>query len=88
MARVFNICFQHKERSYTALISVDGKEDSSIKVIANGESIEIHLPTGRLIFSIADVLQRLYATSEKGCADAVLHITQHISMQLLSVQQQ
>lgn len=85
MARVFNICFQHKEISYTALVSVDGKEDSSINVIANRESIEIHLPTGRLIFSIADVLQRLYASSESGSEHAKLHVTQNISLQLLSV---
>jgi len=86
MGRVFTICFQHKEKSYTALVSVNGKEDSSVKVIANRESIEIHLPTGRLIFSIADVLQRLYASAEKSSDNAILYVTQNISLQLLSAE--
>ena len=87
MARVFNICFKHKESTYIALVSIDGKEDSSIRVIANRESIEIHLPTGRLIFSIADVLQKLYASSAKDPGHAKLFITRNISLQLLSVHQ-
>jgi hypothetical protein len=84
MARVFSICFKHKGKSYSALVSVKGKDDPSIRVIANHDSIEIHLPTGRLIFSIADVLHRLFASSEKSTSNAVLYITQNISLQLLS----
>lgn len=86
MARVFHICFQHKGKSYSALVSVNGKDDPSVKVFANHDSIEIHLPTGRLIFSIADVLQRLHALPEKSSANAVLHVTQNISLQLLSTE--
>lgn len=84
MARVFNICFQHKGNSYTALVFVCGKEDSSVRVTTNNDSIQILLPTGNLVFSIADVLQRLYASLEKGSANATLYVTQNISLQLLN----
>ena len=84
MARVFTIYFQHKGKSYSALISVNGKDDTSINVIANRDSIEIHLPAGRLIFSIADVLQRLFVSSEKSRSNQVLYITENISFQLLA----
>ena len=47
MGRVFNICFQHKGKSYTALVSVNGKDDSPVKVTTNGDTIEIHLPFKR-----------------------------------------
>lgn len=86
MARVFNICFQHKGKSYSALVSVSGKEDASVKVISNNDTIQIHLPSGRLIFSVADVLQRLYASLEKGPSHATLFVTQHISLQLLNTE--
>jgi hypothetical protein len=84
MARVFNICFQHKGKSYTALVSINGKEDSSVKVITNSDTIQILLPTGRLIFSIADVLQRMYVTSEQSSSNTTFHITPTISLQLLN----
>jgi hypothetical protein len=86
MARVFNICFQHKGKSYTALVSVNGKEDSSVKVTTSSTSIQILLPTGSLTFSIADVLQRLYASMEKGPLTSTFHITPTISLQLLNTE--
>lgn len=84
MARVFNICFQHKGKSYTALVSVNGKEDSPVKVTTNSDNIQILLPTGSLTFSIADVLQRLYAT--KISSGSTLYITQNISLQLMNAE--
>jgi hypothetical protein len=84
MAHVFNICFQHKGRSYTALVSVKGKEDSSVKVTSNSDSIQILLPTGRLIFSISDVLQRLYASLDKGSSNTTFYVTPNISLQLMN----
>jgi hypothetical protein len=86
MGRVFNICFQHKGKSYTALVSVNGKEDSSVTVTTNSDSIQILLPTGRLIFSIADVLQRLYASLDKGSANASFYVTPTISLQLMNTE--
>ena len=86
MARVFNICFQHKGKSYTALVSVNGKEDSSVRVTTNSDTIQILLPTGRLIFSIADVLQRLYASLDKSSSNAVFYVTPTISLQLLNTE--
>lgn len=86
MARVFNICFQHKGKSYTALVSVSGKEDPSIQVISNKDSIQILLPTGSLVFSIAEVIQRLYASKDRGAENTTLFITPHISMQLMNVE--
>ena len=82
MARVFNICFNHKGKSYSALVSVNSKEDSSIKVTANNDHIHILLPTGSLTFSIADVLQRMYATMNK--SNTTFYITPNISLQLLN----
>jgi hypothetical protein len=84
MARVFNICFDHKGKSYSALVSVSGKEDASVKVTTNSESIQILLPTGRLMFSIADVLQRMYATVNTSSSNTIFYVTPNISLQLLN----
>ena len=83
MARIFNICFRHKEKSYTALVSVNGKEDPSIKVITNNDNIQILLPTGSLSFSIADVLQRMYASLNE-TSNTTFYVTPNISLQLLN----
>jgi hypothetical protein len=85
MARVFNICFNHKGKSYSALVSVNGKEDSSIKVTTSNDNIEIWLSTGSLTFSIADVLQRMYATMNKS-ANGIFYVTPNISLQLLTTE--
>jgi hypothetical protein len=74
MARVFNISFQHKDKSYTALVSVSGKqEEAPIQVISNNDNIHILLPTGRLTFAV-----------EKGSKNTTVYITDSISMQLLN----
>jgi mRNA degradation ribonuclease J1/J2 len=86
MARVFNICFKYQGKPYIALVSVNGKEDSSVKVTTNNETIQIFLPTGRLIFSIADVLQRLYASSDKTSSNTIFHVTPNISLQLMNTE--
>lgn len=87
MARVFNICFDHKGKSYTALVSVNGKEDSAIKVTTNTDTIQILLPTGRLIFSIADVLQRMYAgLNSTSSSNTTFYVTPNISLQLLNTE--
>jgi hypothetical protein len=86
MTRVFNICFTHKGKSYTALVSVKGKEDSSVKATANSDTIQILLPTGRLTFSIADVLQRAYATVNAFSSNAIFYVTPNISLQLLNTE--
>lgn len=86
MARVFNICFKHNEKPYTALVSVNGKDDSSVKVTINNDSIQILLPTGRLIFSIADVLQKMYVNPDKTSANTVFYVTPNISLQLLNTE--
>jgi hypothetical protein len=87
MARVFNICFNHKGKSYTALVSVNGTEDSSIKVTTNSDFIQIVLPTGRLIFSITDVLQRLYAGSNQTTSsNNTFYVTPNISLQLMNTE--
>jgi hypothetical protein len=86
MARVFNICFQYKGSAYTALVSVAGNkpDDSKVNVTSNGETIQILLPSGRLIFSISDVVQRLYASNQKDSTNATLYITENISLQLMN----
>lgn len=84
MARVFNICFEHEGKSYTALVSLNGKEDSSVNVTCNSDTIQIILPTGRLIFSIADVLQRMYVTADKNSSNSTFYVTPNISLQLLN----
>jgi hypothetical protein len=82
MARVFNIYFNHNGKSYSALVSVNGKEDASIKVMSNNDRIQVLLPTGSLSFSIADVLQTMYATMNQ-TSNATFHVTPNISLQLL-----
>jgi len=84
MARVFNIGFQYEGRPYTALVFVNGTESSAVKVTTDSNSIQILLPTGRLIFSIADVLQRLYASFDKGSSQATFYVTPNISLQLMN----
>lgn len=86
MARVFHICFHHKGKSFSALVSVNGKDDSSVRVTTNNEFIQIVLPTGKLSFAIADVLHRLYASPENKSKDATLYITENISMQLITAE--
>jgi len=86
MARVFNICFNHKGKSYTALVSINGTEDSSIKVTTNSDTIQIILPTGQLIFSIADVLQRLYTGPSKTFSNSTFYVTPNISLQLMNTE--
>ena len=83
MARVFNICFNHKGKSYSALVSINGKEDSSINVTTVNDNIQILLPTGSLVFSVADVLQRMYASMNK-TSNAIVYVTPNISLQLLN----
>lgn len=86
MARVFNICFQHKGVPYYALVSVSGNDDNdqSVQVSTTSEQIQIQLPSGRLLFSINDVLQRLLATHHREQQNAVLYVTRNISLQLLN----
>lgn len=84
MARVFNICFNHKGKSYTALVSLNGKEDSPVNVICNSDTIQIILPTGQLTFLIADVLQRMYATVNSDSSNTTFYVTPNISLQLLN----
>ena len=85
MTRVFNICFNHKGKSYTALVSVNGKEDPSVNVTTNSDTIQILLPTGQLIFSIADVLQRMYAgLNSTSSSNTTFYVTPNISLQLLN----
>jgi hypothetical protein len=86
MARVFNICFQHKGKSYSALVALNGKEDSSVNVVCNSDTIQIILPTGQLSFSIADVLQRMYATVNSTSSNTTLYVTPNISLQLLNTE--
>ena len=86
MARVFNICFKHNEKPYTALVSVNGKDDSSVKVSITNDSIQILLPTGRLMFSIADVLQKMYVNPDQSSSHAVFYVTPNISLQLLNTE--
>ena len=83
MARIFNICFNHKEKTYSALVSVNGDEDTSIQVTTGNDQIHIMLPTGRLSISVTDVLQRMYAPVNKS-VDATFHVTPNISLQLLN----
>jgi hypothetical protein len=82
MARVFNICFSHKEKTYSALVSINGNDDASIRVTTGNDQIHIMLPTGRLSISVGDVLQRMYAPVDKS-SNAVLHVTPNISLLLL-----
>lgn len=84
MARVFNICFQHNGKSYTALVSVNGKEDAPVRVTTSTDSIQILLPSGRLIFSIVDVLQRMHVPSNRTSSNSVFYVTPNISLQLLN----
>lgn len=86
MARVFNICFNHKGKSHSALVSINGKEDSSIRVTTTTDTIQILLPTGQLIFSIADVLQRMYASTNSISSNTIFHVTPNISLQLLNTE--
>ncbi len=83
MGRIFNICFEHKDKTYSALVSVNGKEDASVKVATNSDTIQIILPTGRLIFTIADVLQRIHVTTNNSRSDT-FYVTPNISLQLLN----
>jgi hypothetical protein len=86
MSRVFNIAFQHAGVDYTALISVAGNEspDHEIRVNLGNDTIQIFLPSGRLILSIPDVLQRLLAAPGKEVHNASMNITRNISLQLLN----
>ena len=83
MARVFNICFSHKEKTYSALVSVNGNDDNSVKVTTSNDQIHIMLPSGRLSIAVADVLQRIYAPVNK-TTNTTFHVTPNISLQLLN----
>jgi hypothetical protein len=65
---------------------VNGKEDPSVKVTTNSDTIQILLPTGRLVFSIADVLQRMYATLNTTSSNTIFYVTPNISLQLLNTE--
>lgn len=86
MARVFNICFTHKGNSYTALVSVAGKpeDNEKVRIISGDEQIQIILPHGRLIFPTSEVLQRLAVGKQQGDTNAVMKITNTISLQLMN----
>lgn len=86
MARVFNICFTHKGNSYTALVSVGGKpeDNEKVRIISGEENIQIILPHGRLIFPTSEILQRLTVEKQKGITNAVMNITDTISLQLMN----
>ena len=84
MSRVFDISFEHKGSSYTALISIVGEDEESapVKVVTQEGSIQIILPTGRLIFSISDVVQRLVSRRQE-TRNGTVFITRNISMQIV-----
>jgi hypothetical protein len=86
MSRVFDISFEYKGSFYTALICIVGEDDESapIKVATWEGSIQIILPTGRLMFSIEDVVTRL-AMKRQQTPNGSLFITRNISMQLLNL---
>jgi hypothetical protein len=86
MARIFNICFQHKGKPFTALVSILGQDDDnySVSVSSNNESIQIMLPTGRLIIPIPEILQRLPIGPNKENQSSTVYITEKISLQLMN----
>jgi hypothetical protein len=86
MASVFNIYFHHKGASYSALVTVAGNQEnnSSVKVTSNEDSIRIVLPSGSLVISISELIQRLISNQQKDRGHATVYITNNISLQLLT----
>ena len=52
------------------------------RVLCSNLSIQIILPTGRLIFSISDVVQRLVSRQQE-TRNGTVFITRNISMQIV-----
>jgi hypothetical protein len=86
MARIFNICFQHKGKPFTALVSITGQDDDnrSVSVCSNDETIQIMLPTGRLIIPIPEILQRIPVGPNKEMHSSTVYITEKISLQVMN----
>ena len=86
MARVFNIYFHHKGASYSALVTVSGncENNTRVTVTSNEDAIRIILPSGSLVIPIAELLQRLISYRQHDNGNATVHITNNISMQLLT----
>jgi hypothetical protein len=86
MARIFNICFNYKDKPYTALIFISGKQENDhyVKVTTYEENIQIILPRGRLIFPISEVMQRLLVALQNDSPEHTLHITENITIQLMN----
>ena len=85
MSRIFNIRFDHKGHSYTALVSVAGKQNENVKITSYDNKISVVLPSGNLIFSVSDVLQRLLASRQKDPNNATVYVTENISLQLMNM---
>jgi len=83
MSRIFNISFDHKGRSYTALVSVAGKADEKVNITTYDDKIRITLANGTLVFSIHDLFQKLLSSRHKNPADATIFVTESISLQLM-----
>ncbi|HEX6333999.1 MAG TPA: hypothetical protein VFZ78_07215 [Flavisolibacter sp.] len=85
MSRVFNVQFPYGGKSYTALVSIAGREDhTGVRIIPQHDTIEIILPHGTLVFSTADIIQRLLSAPVDHREHATMYITENISMQLMN----
>jgi hypothetical protein len=82
MARIFNICFNYKGSSYTALVYIMGnpEEDTHVSVAASEDSIRVQLPTGELAFPIEEVLKHACLPRQQD----TLQITESIFLQLMN----
>ena len=81
MARIFNICFNYKGSTYTALVYIMGnpEDDSHVTVTPNSDSIRVQLPAGELTFSIEEVLKYTRMPLQQD----TLQVTETIYLQLM-----
>jgi hypothetical protein len=85
LARIFNICFHHKEQSYSALVTVRDGESDTLKVSTADDQIQIILPNGSLKFSIPELLSRLFSSRGDDQEEHLIQITPSISLRLLNM---
>ena len=86
MSRIFNVCFDHKGHSYTALVSVSGAKNENIRITTYDDKIRVLLPTGNLVFSISDVLHLLFTSRQKDPNNGTVYITENITLQLMNTE--
>jgi hypothetical protein len=82
---IFHITFNYLDHAYHALVTITGpaKDSGRFNIHTGRDTIQISMPTGRLVFAIPEVIERLSHEDESAEKPEVM-LTGNISIQLMN----